>query len=105
MNLAADIGAIALGMFVGYLVWFFVSKFSAFNVSGLTSILGAVLAGAALKYLTQAQNAQILMYYPIGLVMGATFFGCYSWFRPLMAQEVRNELDQPKCPHCGKALS
>jgi hypothetical protein len=94
MGVAANVGAISLGLFVGYLVWHFVSKFSAFTVSGLTSILGAVLAGAVLKYLAKEENAQVFVFYPIGLVLGAMLFGTWPWFKQLMDQEVHDELNR-----------
>jgi hypothetical protein len=105
MGVAPNVGAIALGLFVGYLVWHFVSKFSAFTVSGLTSILGAVLAGAVLRYLAKEGNAQVFVFYPIGLVFGAMIFGVWPWFKQLMDQEVHDELTDRKCPHCGEPIN
>ena len=62
------VGSLALGVFVGYLAWYFVTRFTQFNFDALASVIGVLVGGAVVQFLGATGDARWA--YPIGLVAG-----------------------------------
>jgi len=68
---------LALGVFIAYLVWYFVTRFAStqFTAAGLTSVVAVVAGGVVEVFLDDGAKAgsipsQAHWWYPIGLVLG-----------------------------------
>jgi hypothetical protein len=70
-NLPA-IGGTSLGIVVGWLVRYFIRRFSTFGPAVLSSVLMMVFGGAVIKFLGEDKNAW--WFYPIGLLIGFTIY-------------------------------
>lgn len=62
------IGSLALGIFMGYLAWYFVTRFTQYNFDALASVIGVLAGGAVVQFLGATGDAR--WWYPIGLVAG-----------------------------------
>lgn len=70
------LGAICLGMVVGWVVRYFIQRFDSFTPQALTAVIGIVAGGAAIKFVQTDPN--LIWFYPIGLVIG---FVVYQFMR------------------------
>lgn len=71
------VGAFLLGMFIAYLVWYFVVRFSAngYTAMALTSVVSVVAGGAIVAFLdADTAAAKDRWWYPIGLFVGWLVF-------------------------------
>lgn len=72
------VGAFMLGVFVSFLVWYFVVRFgkSQFTSAGLTSVVAVLVGGAVNAFIALAAEVdkQATWWYPIGLVGGWIIF-------------------------------
>lgn len=66
MGVPATLGSLALGLFVGWLVIYFLRRTKRFDVKGLSLVISAVVGSAVLKFLGAGQS---MWFYPIGLVL------------------------------------
>ena len=67
-----QIGTLATGLIVGYLVLFCVRRFKKFDAAVFAALLGAIFAGGAVTFLKG--QGELVFYYPIGVVAGMV---CY----------------------------
>jgi len=78
-------GALALGIFIAYLTWYFVTRFTEFNVAGLSSVAAVVAGGVVVMFLDAGAAAGQVQshrwFYPIGLVIGFFVFVIFYWIR------------------------
>jgi hypothetical protein len=68
------IGATCLGIVIGYLVRYFIRRFSNFGAGALGSVITIILGGAVIKFLEADRS--VWWFYPIGLFLGFAF---YQW--------------------------
>lgn len=66
------IGATALGIVVGWLVRYFIRRFTTWTPSILGSVITITLGGAAIKFLDNDKT--VLWFYPIGLLIGFVIY-------------------------------
>ena len=68
------VGAFLLGVFVGYLVWYFLVRFEApaFNTKVLASVISVAAGGAIAAFLDVDPSDR--WWYPIGLIAGWGIF-------------------------------
>lgn len=74
-------GAASLGVFIGYLAWYFIVRFGGerFTTDGLTAVVGVLVGGAVIDFLkTTGAATRDWWWYPIGLVIG---WGVFIVFR------------------------
>jgi hypothetical protein len=62
------IGATCLGIVIGYLVRYFIRRFSNFGAGALGSVITIILGGAVIKFLEADRS--VWWFYPIGLFLG-----------------------------------
>ena len=65
--LAAMLGGF-IGIVVGWLVRYFVVRLKNYTISGLTSVIAILVAGAVVNYL--GPDKSVNAFYAVGLVMG-----------------------------------
>ena|ERR1035437_1004493 len=68
MSLVSALGATSLGIVVGWLVRYFIRRFEKFTPAALTTVIGVVAGGAAVKFLSV--DLTVCWFYPIGLLVG-----------------------------------
>ena len=71
-HVVAAIGATCLGIVVGWLVRYFIRRFTSFSAASLTSVVSIVAGGAAIKFL--GKDNSVWWYYPIGLFLGFAIY-------------------------------
>ena len=66
------IGSLALGIFVGYLAWFWVVRLASYTTKTLAAILTVILGGVAVQFLTNNIKADGAGFgqYATGLLIG-----------------------------------
>jgi uncharacterized membrane protein len=62
------IGALSLGIVVGWLVRYFIRRFKSFTPKVLGSVVTAAIGGAVIRFLEHDTN--VWWFYPIGLLLG-----------------------------------
>lgn len=67
-----EVGAICLGIVVGYFVKWFLKRISNYTLQGLGFILSLVFGGAAVNFLKN--DVTVFWYYPIGLLAGIIIY-------------------------------
>ena len=67
-SVVIPIGVTCLGIVVGWMVRYFIRRFTKFGPGALSSVLSIILGGAVLKFLS-VDNVTI-WFYPIGLLVG-----------------------------------
>ena len=67
-----EVGAICLGIAVGYFVKWFLKRLTSYTIQGLGLILTMVFGGAIVNFLKN--DATVFWYYPIGLCIGITLY-------------------------------
>ena len=66
--LAESLGNLALGVFLGYMAWYFIARNASKALDGLASVAGVVFGAAVLGLLSP--DAGLRWLYPLGLVVG-----------------------------------
>ena len=74
MSHVPAIGATCLGIVIGFLVRYFIRRFSNFGAGALGSVITIILGGAVIKFLEADKS--VWWFYPIGLFLG---FAIYQW--------------------------
>lgn len=108
MDLSA-IGAFLLGIFIAYLVWYFVVRFAegGYTAMALTSIISVVAGGGVVAFLDADGPAdQNRWWYPIGLFVGWLIFaigrtlqtGDFPAFPPFGRWNDQNDRRQDEPP-------
>lgn len=64
------IGVIALGIFVGWICRYVLTRLPKFSVGVIGAIVTAVLGAAVLNLFDPAAMADLFWFYPIGLLIG-----------------------------------
>ena len=72
MTIIGSIGATCLGIVIGWLVRYFIRRFTRFTPMVLGSVLSIVLGGAVLKFL--AADKSLWAFYPTGLLLGFVLY-------------------------------
>jgi hypothetical protein len=70
-------GAFCLGIFVAYMVWYFVVRLqaAAYTVKTLSAVLALIAGGVVIRFLESDQVGKgARWWYPIGLVAGLVLF-------------------------------
>ena len=62
------IGCLCLGMFVGWLIGFFLFRMKQFTAQALTSVISITFGAVIIKFL--GPDKTVWWFYPIGLVVG-----------------------------------
>ena len=68
MVIIPAIGSLSLGIVIGWLVRYFIRRYSSFGPKALSSTISILAGGGVLKYFDP--NANIIWFYPIGLLIG-----------------------------------
>jgi hypothetical protein len=70
--MVAAVGAVALGIFLGYLTWYFVVRFKEYSASALASVVGVFAGGTVVAFLgaQSISTSDVLGWYAIGLFLG-----------------------------------
>jgi hypothetical protein len=68
MSVVPPIGAMCLGIVIGWLVRFFIWRFETFSPSVLSSVISILLGGGITRFLSADPN--VWWFYPIGLLVG-----------------------------------
>lgn len=72
------VGACTLGIFISFLVWYFVVRFKPdqFTPVALTSVVAVLVGGAVNAFIAETAeiNKQAAWWYPIGLLIGWIIF-------------------------------
>lgn len=74
----AIIGSLSLGMVVGWLVWYFLTRLKRFTVRTLTALLSIVVGGTIIKLF--GNNPTVIWCYPIGLLIGFIIYTVAALF-------------------------
>jgi hypothetical protein len=82
MTLPSDIqswGSVALGVFIAYLTWYFVSRYEKFTSEGLSAAVTVVAGGVVIAFLDAGLKTEDIRpdahwWYPIGLLVGFVVF-------------------------------
>jgi uncharacterized membrane protein len=66
------LGSLATGFVVGYLVWFFVTRFAEYTLQALVGVIAVMFAGVMITFLTNnlSVNATGFGQYAVGLFIG-----------------------------------
>jgi hypothetical protein len=90
-----SIGSLALGIFMGYLAWYFIKRLDSYTTGGLTAVVGILVGGVVVTFLdwtppaaatgasgpTPAGDLIHRWWYPIGLVVGFLIWYVAEWIR------------------------
>jgi hypothetical protein len=68
MNIVPIVGALSLGIVVGWLVRYFLRRFEKFTPQALGSVITIIVGGAVVKFLEVEKT--VWWFYPIGLLVG-----------------------------------
>jgi hypothetical protein len=95
------VGAFCLGLFIGYLAWYFVVRFGEgkYTSDGLVAIVGVALGGVVIKFIDDAALApRDRWWYPVGLVA--------AWILFTIIQLINWGVtkDKPSLPGATKAI-
>jgi len=63
-----EIGAFALGVFLGYMAWYFATRVTTNWMTSFSAVVGILFGGVVLGFLGSGFEAQ--WSYPLGLVLG-----------------------------------
>lgn len=73
-------GIFSLGVFIGYLTWFFVRRLASFTTEALTAIVGVVVGGLVVNFLDDNVGDESgIWWYPIGLLVGFVIYSLLQW--------------------------
>ncbi len=71
----AAVGIFCLGLFVGYLAWYFITRLRSYGVAALAGIVAVVGSSVIITFIQADPLGQsIRWWYPIGLVAGWGLF-------------------------------
>ena len=70
MSVVAVIGALCLGIIIGWLVRELVPRFKNVSVKVLSAVVSVVIGGVVLAFLSRASDDTTIWFYPIGLIVG-----------------------------------
>jgi hypothetical protein len=80
-------GTFLLGLFIGYLVRYFVVRLLTFSVAMLAVIIAAVLGGSIAGFLLIDQVGQsVRWWYPIGIIVGWMVNAVIAWLADVIHQ-------------------
>jgi hypothetical protein len=91
------VGAALLGVFIGYLAWYFIVRFAqdAYTSDGLVAVLGVIAGGVVVEFLKGGSlSARDWWWYPIGLVIGWAVF-CVFHFVNWLATRKQDPKKKP----------
>ena len=74
-------GAALLGVFIGYLVWYFVVRLGGehYTTDGLVAVVGVIAGGVVVQFMQDnSLSARDHWWYPIGLVIGWGLFVAFN---------------------------
>lgn len=79
-------GSLALGIFIAYLTWYFVTRFTEFNVAGLSAVAAVVAGGVVVAFLDAGiapggVPLEHRWFYPVGLVVGFLVYALFFFIR------------------------
>jgi len=74
------IGAICLGIVVGWLIRYFLERFKRFDAKVLGTIVGIIVGGVISKFLLSDPFLYSLNYYPVGLLIGILMYRLLTKF-------------------------
>ena len=79
-------GTFMLGLFIGYLVRYFVARLATFRVTTLAGIIAAVIGTTVVGFLTIDEVGQtVRWWYPVGVIAG----WMANWIAENMSQRPR----------------
>jgi uncharacterized membrane protein len=91
-----SVGSLCLGIFVGFLVWYFVKRFANYTAEGLTAVVAVLVGGVITAFLDApipgvpsaaagsagpAASPEHRWWYPIGLLAGFLLWYVAEWIR------------------------
>lgn len=85
MQIWGILGSLALGIFIGYLTWFFVVRLGSYNVNVLAALLAVILGGVVIEFLKflKVEGAGFSQY-AVGLLLGFLIYGLAHGGLPYM---------------------
>ena len=84
------LGAALLGVFVGYMVWYFIVRFAKdkYTSDGLVAVLGVVAGGVVIEFMKGgALSSRDRWWYPVGLVIGWLVFVVFYFINWLVTHK------------------
>jgi hypothetical protein len=93
------IGVTMLGVFIGYLVWYFVVRLGGekYTTDGLVAVVGVVAGGAVIQFLKGGGlSAHDWWWYPVGLVIGWGAFVVFHFINWLVTRNKKAPTDADK---------
>jgi hypothetical protein len=84
-------GTFMLGLFVGYLVRYFVIRLSDYRVTALSGIVATVLGGTIVGFLLIDEvGKSVRWWYPVGVVAGWTTNAVIGWIADVIQHRGRS---------------
>ena len=79
----AAIGSISLGIVIGYISMFFITRTTDFSPTNLAAFIGVMIGGAAIEFLADQIEAKAANYglYAFGLLAGLVAYVVIYWLR------------------------
>ena len=72
MDVVPALGALSLGIVIGWLVRYFIRRFKEFGPQALGLVVSIMLGGAVVKFLEADRT--VWWFYPIGLLLGFVLY-------------------------------
>jgi uncharacterized membrane-anchored protein YhcB (DUF1043 family) len=77
-----NIASICLGAVIGYLVMYFLTRFTSYTPKVLGSLISVILGGTVVGFLGKLSNIrQVFSYYVIGLAIGVIVGIIFYWIK------------------------
>ncbi len=104
-----SIGSLALGIFMGFMAWYFIKRLKEYTTDGLIAVVGVLLGGVIVTFLdwtptvatgtaggtaTAAAGAGDVLHrwwYPVGLLVGFVAWYIAEWVRTGKAPSLAGE--------------
>lgn len=87
----AAIGTLSLGVFLGYMAWYFATRVTDKWIDSFAAVAGILFGGVVLAFIGGAAE-QTRWFYPIGLVIGWLIYFALRW---LMGKGIPTLHDGP----------
>ena len=115
-----SVSALALGIFIGFMAWYFIKRFKEYTTDGLTAVIGVLIGGVVVTFLDWTPTAAASgaasatatvdvvhrWWYPIGLLVGFLVWYTAEWkrlgYRPSLTSL---EPETPGKGHSGRRQS
>jgi uncharacterized membrane-anchored protein YhcB (DUF1043 family) len=77
-----NIASACLGAVIGYLIMYFVTRFTSYTPKVLGSLISVILGGTVVGFLGKLSNIrQVFSYYVIGLAIGVVVGIIFYWIK------------------------